>query len=332
MGAVRGCLAAVSTDSRLSLTRWRQAVVVARAEPEGAGPETLTDLRDALRVTVSVSGPGGPVRWTLAGGDARDLSTRVAPPRVAEETARRLRAEEEAGPAPVGSFPVVLAPAAAGPLVHEVLGHPLESDAAGSWLAERREGLGGLTLIDEPGRAPGAGNYRIDDEGVPGRRVVLVKEGEVVGRLRDRLSARAAGVEPTGHGRRQSYRDLPAPRLACTVLEPGEAEPEDLIAEVVRGLYVERVAGGTVDPVSGSLCLLAEAARLIEGGRPGAPVRGAVLFGEASDWLSALRGVGSDLRFDHGATDCSKGGQALPVILGAPTLSFSEVPVGGIGS
>jgi TldD protein len=84
--------------------------------------------------------------------------------------------------------------------------------------------------------------------------------------------------------------------------------------------------------VSGSLCLLTEAARLIEGGRLAAPVRGAVLFGEAAGWLGALRGVGSDLRFDHGATDCSKGGQALPVILGAPTLSFDAVPVGGVGS
>jgi TldD protein len=227
---------------------------------------------------------------------------------------------------------VVLAPAAAGPLVHEVLGHPLESDAAGSWIAERAEGLGGLTLVDEPGRSPGAGSYRFDDEGVPGRAAFLVREGEVVGRLRDRLSARSARVEPTGHGRRQSYRDLPAPRLACTVLEPGEAAPADLVADVVRGLHVERVAGGTVDPVSGSLCLLAEAARLIEGGRLGAPVRGAVLFGEAADWLGAMRGVGSDLRFDHGATDCSKGGQALPVVLGAPTLAFGEVPVGGMGS
>jgi TldD protein len=170
----------------------------------------------------------------------------------------------------------------------------------------------------------------MDDEGEPGRRVVLIGDGQVRGRLRDRLSAMAAGVEPSGHGRRQSYRDLPTPRLACTVLEPGSASPRDLMSDVVRGLLVERIAGGTVDPVSGSVCLMVEEACLIEGGRPTAPVRGAVLFGEAAAWLSSLRGVGDDLRFDHGATACSKGGQTIPVVVGAPTLSFGAVSVGGV--
>jgi TldD protein len=322
-------LRSLSPTTQITLTRWRQAILVAGAEEEG--PSLVDDLRDGLQVEAVLTLPTGRERWSAAGTGAGDLPGRCPPARVREEVERRMADRTEACPAPEGRFPVVFAPAAAGVLVHEVFGHPLEADAAGSWLDGRVTLPEDLSLVDEPGRARGAGGYRIDDEGIPGRPVVLVARGEVRARLRDRVSARLAGVEPTGHGRRQSYRELPSPRLACTVLEAGEVAPEDLVEEVVRGLLVERIAGGTVDPVSGSLCLLVEAARLIEGGRPTRPVQGAVLFGEARSWLEGPCGVGNDLRLDHGATACSKGGQTIPVIVGAPSLALASVPVGGRG-
>ena len=74
-----------------------------------------------------------------------------------------------------------------------------------------------------------------DAEGTPKRRLDLVRDGISVGLVHDRRSAAKAGDEPTGH----SVGDDSFGGFASDVfVGPGDRSPEQLVADVGRGLLV----------------------------------------------------------------------------------------------
>jgi hypothetical protein len=50
--------------------------------------------------------------------------------------------------------------------------------------------------------------------------------------MHDRISAKHYGVAPTGNGRRQSFRDVPLPRMRNTYMTAGSVPPEEIIRAV----------------------------------------------------------------------------------------------------
>jgi len=68
---------------------------------------------------------------------------------------------------------------------------------------------------------------------------------------------------------------------------------------------------------------------LIEGGKVGAPIRGATLIGNGPDVMNIVSMVGNDLTLDEGVGVCGKDGQSVPVGVGQPTLKVDEIVVGG---
>lgn len=66
-------------------------------------------------------------------------------------------------------------------------------------------------MIDD-GTVPGRrGSGGFDDEGTPCRKNVVIDQGVLKGYLQDRLSAWKLEAQPTGNGRRESYRNRPIP-------------------------------------------------------------------------------------------------------------------------
>ena len=55
----------------------------------------------------------------------------------------------------------------------------------------------------------------------------------------------------TGNGRRESYQQIPMPRMTNTYMLSGEDAPEDILRSVKRGLYAVNFGGGSVDITSG---------------------------------------------------------------------------------
>ena len=170
-------------------------------------------------------------------------------------------------------------------------------------------------------------SYRVDDEGVPAQRTLLVDRGVLRTYLFDRLSAAKDGRASNGHGRRQSYHQRPIPRMSNTMILPGADDPAAILAGVKRGLLVRKMGGGQVNTVNGDFVFEINEGYMIDKGEVGEPVRGATLVGNGPAVLKSITMVGSDLGFSIGT--CGKDGQGAPVSDAQPTLFISDIVVGG---
>ncbi len=321
----------------VSLAGEHEVVLVAASDGTLAA-----DVRPLVRLNVTViaeekgrreqgtAGGGGRVGYDyFLEGDRASAYVRKA----VEQALVNLRAKE----APAGTMPVVLGPGWPGVLLHEAVGHGLEGDfnrkgsSAFSGRIGERVASEQCTVVDDGTLPRRRGSLNVDDEGTPSQQTVLIEKGILKGYMQDKLNARLMGMEPTGNGRRESYAHLPLPRMTNTYMLAGEHEPEEIIRSVKQGLYAVNFGGGQVDITSGKFVFSASEAYLIEDGRIGAPVKGAMLVGNGPDVLTRVSMVGNDLALDEGVGMCGKEGQSVPVGVGQPTLRIDSLTVGGTG-
>ena len=186
-----------------------------------------------------------------------------------------------------------------------------------------------ISIVDD-GTLPGdAGAQNYDDEGVPGQCTTLVHEGRLVSYLHDRISARHYGVEPTGNGRRQSFRHAPVPRMRSTYMLAGEATEEEVIRSVKRGIYAQSFTNGQVQIGAGDFTFYMKTGFLIEDGRLTQPIRDLNIIGNGPKALASISMVADNLVLDHAAALCGKAGQQVPVSQGLPTVLVDRLTVGG---
>jgi TldD protein len=276
------------------------------------------------RVETGSDTRGGHAGWELLEED---------PEAVAERAARRALTLLDAVDAPTGRLPVVVGNGFGGVLLHEAVGHGLEADAVQKQASIYAGRLGeqladsSVTAYDDGSRQNAWGSEGIDDEGTPTRRTTVIEDGRLTSYLYDLLRARKDGVESTGNGRRESFRQLPIPRMTNTFFAPGEATPDDLISGVERGLYAVSFGGGQVEPATGDFVFGVSEGYLIENGKVTSPVRGATLIGNGLEALRAIDGIADDLDIATGY--CGKDGQTVPAGVGQPHVRIRELTVGG---
>ena len=307
----------VAADVR-PLVRFNVSVIVehnGRRERGGQGGGGRTDYRYFLQDV---------------NGESRAMS-------YAREALRQALVNLEARPAPAGTLPVVLGNGWSGVLLHEAVGHGLEGDFnrknSSAYSGRIGEQVASpLCSIVDNGAMPGRrGSLNIDDEGTPTGCTTLIEKGVLKGYMQDKLNARLMGVACTGNGRRESYADLPMPRMTNTYMLAGDSEPEEIIRSVKKGLYCASLGGGQVDITSGKFVFSTSEAYLIEDGRITAPVKGATLIGNGPQAMAKVSMVGNDLALDSGVGICGKAGQSVPVGVGQPTLRIDGMTVGGTG-
>jgi TldD protein len=115
--------------------------------------------------------------------------------------------------------------------------------------------------------------------------------------------------------------------MTNTYFAPGDASPEELIADTERGLYAVSFGGGQVEPATGDFVFGVSEGYLIERGRVSAPVRGATLVGNGLEALRAVDGIAGDLEIATGF--CGKAGQSVPAGVGQPHVRIRQLTVGG---
>jgi hypothetical protein len=229
--------------------------------------------------------------------------------------------------------PVIFTDGSSGVLLHELVGHMVEGDLVASGRSPLA-GLGGanlseaeIDLVDDPRRADLPGAFDTDDEGVRSGPITLLRSGRLCGVLCDRETAETCGV-PAGRGRRTDWRLPPIPRLSNLVVPPGTGSPQDLEADLKRGLVVTRLAGATVDPVSSRAVLRVERGHEIRNGRRRRPLGPFELTGGVIEILAGIDPtVGDDPTPDWRLGWCLKDGLPLPTGSEAPTMLVHRLEV-----
>jgi TldD protein len=286
--------------------------------------------KEAERTAKGTSGGGGRVEIDF-------FQTEKTPEHFAREAARQAILQLGAVAAPAGEMEVVLGPGWPGVLLHEAVGHGLEADfnrkktSAFAGLIGRQVASSKVTVVDNGTMPNRRGSLNVDDEGSATQETVLIENGILKGYLSDKLSSRLMNMPHTGNGRRESYKEIPMPRMTNTYMLAGEDSPDDIIRSVKRGLYAVNFGGGSVDITSGKFVFSASEAYLIEDGRVTAPVRDATLIGNGPEALKYVSMVGNDLELDEGVGTCGKDGQSVPVGVGMPTIKLDRMTVGGTG-
>ncbi len=233
-----------------------------------------------------------------------------------------------------GKMPVVMSAGASGILLHEAMGHAFEADfnrkgqSIFSDMMGRRICAEGISIVDDGTIPHSRGSLNYDDEGVPGQKTYMVRDGTLTSYLHDRISAKFYGVAPTGNGRRENFRYNPIPRMRATYMESGSANPSDIIASVKKGLYVDEFSNGQVKIGEGDFTFFVKSGHLIENGRLTMPVKDINVIGNGPRALADITAVGNDLKMDDGTWTCGKE-QSAPVSLGIPTVLVSSLTVGG---
>lgn len=238
--------------------------------------------------------------------------------------------------APAGIMDVVLGPGWPGILLHEAIGHGLESDfnrkktSAFSELMGKKIAAKGVTILDDGTIPSKRGSVSIDDEGTPGAKTTLIDNGQLIGYMHDRQNARLMGLKSTGNGRRESYAFPPLPRMTNTYMLPGPDDPESILSELKDGLYAVGFGGGQVDITNGKFVFSCNEAYRIKNGKILHPVKGATIIGDGVTALRNIKAVGNDLKLDPGIGNCGKSGQWVPVGVGQPTLMIGGLTIGGV--
>lgn len=258
-----------------------------------------------------------------------------SPEELASDAARIAIVNVSAIAAPAGEMPIVVGAGGGGVLLHEAVGHGLESDfnRRGTSLYSGRIGervASELVTIYDDGNLPEErGSLNVDDEGIAGQHTVLVERGVLRGYLQDKLNARLMGTRSTGSGRRQSFRFLPQPRMCNTYMPSGDSSVDEILSSTQRGIYAKSFAGGQVEISKGDFVFMIGEGYLIENGKATAPVKNAIIAGNGPDAMTKVTAVAGDSRLARRHYTCGKGGQYVPVGVGMPTVKISAITVGG---
>ena len=244
----------------------------------------------------------------------RDLEDAAALGRRAGEKAvRRLGARKPA----TGKFTVVYDPRAA----NSLLGH-LAGAIAGPAIARGtsflKDRLGqvifapGITIVDDPHRRRGLRSRPFDAEGVATTRRSVVEDGRLTTWILSLSSARQLGLATTGHAVRGTSGP-PSPATSNLYVEPGTCTPQELIADIKRGLYVTEMMGMGVNGITGDYSRGA-AGFWIEDGQLTFPVSEVTIASNLKDMFRNLTPA-NDLVFRYG--------------IDAPTLRIEGMTVAG---
>ena len=299
-------VAAVSrSDASVALANSDGLVRASSATGISAFVQPLADDRDGKQQSGSF------------GSEQRSLAALPDLEWMAGEAARRAVARIGARPVPTARAPVVMHPDIARAWLEEMYGAFTGSAVVKreSWLAGRLDtaiASALVTLVDDGRRPAAVGTSAWDAEGVPTRRNVLIDRGRLAMFEYDSYWARRAGTRTSGNAARAGA--LPGVGYHNLILEAGGESPEQILARIDRGFFMDDQGSYGFNSVTGDYSFQAQGF-WIEKGAKAYPVEGVTVAGRSLDMLRGIVGVGNDLRLDGAVA--------------SPTLMIAEMTVGG---
>ena len=301
--------------------------------------EAYTDGRPMINVVANCVMEDGKGR-SETGGVSRsyrmgfEMLTEELMEEIATELVSKTKFLFEASQPKGGAMPVVMGAGGSGILLHEAVGHAFEADFNRKGTSIFSEMMGEqicnrkINIVDDGTIAGNRGSCNYDDEGIPGQKTYLVKDGILNSYLHDRISAKYYGVSPTGNGRRESFRYMPIPRMRATYMENGQISEEELISQVKKGIYVDNFSNGQVQIGAGDFTFYVKSGYLIEKGKLTQPIKDINIIGNGPKALEDIVDVANNGRMENATWTCGKG-QYVPVSCGMPSILVKKLIVGG---
>ena len=234
---------------------------------------------------------------------------------------------------PSGKMDVVIGNGFGGVIFHEACGHGLEATRvalnASVFCGKLGQQIASplVTAYDDATIDHAWGSINVDDEGVKTQRKLLIENGILKNYMVDRLNGRRMDMEPNGCSRRQDYTFAPTSRMSNTFIANGKSTQDEIIANTEKGLFAEKMGGGSVSPTTGEFNFSVDRAYLIEKGKITKQVKGAKLIGSGQEVLQNIDMVGNNMSLACGM--CGSISGKIPTTVGQPTIRVRNITVGG---
>ncbi len=218
-----------------------------------------------------------------------------------------------AKPITPGVYDVITDPSISGLIAHEAFGHGVEMDQFVKDRALAKYYVGDYVaspicnMRDGATSAFSTASYFFDDDGVLAHDTQIIKDGILVAGISDLVSATELGTEPTGNGRRQSYKRKAYSRMTNTFFCPGKDKLEDMIASIKHGYMLFETNNGMEDPKNWQIQCTAEyGIEIVDGKLTDNYVSPVVMSGSVPELLKSISMVSDDFKI-IGSGSCGKG-------------------------
>ena len=219
----------------------------------------------------------------------------------------------KAEPIEPGVYDVITDSSITGLIAHEAFGHGVEMDQFVKDRALAKNFMGKpvaspiTNMRDGAASAHSIASYFFDDDGVLAHDTQIIRDGTLVAGLSDLVSASQLGTEPTGNGRRESFKRKAYSRMTNTFFEGGTDTLEDMIASVKHGYMLFDTNNGMEDPKNWQIQCTAEyGIEIVDGKLTDHYVSPVVMSGSVPDLLKSISMVSGDVKV-IGAGQCGKG-------------------------
>lgn len=267
-------------------------------------------------------------------------------PSIAEEAIMKLEADE---PGEIRRRDLILDPHHLGLTMHESVGHPTELDRVLGWEADMagvsfatpeklknyRYGSEIVNFVGDNTLSFGLATAGYDDDGVPGQKWYIIKDGILneYGSTRDSRPFLDDGMS-RGCCRATNYFDFPINRIPNLYLEPGKKKlsPQELIADTEDGIYIEGRGSFSIDQHRVNFQFGGDMFWEIKNGKKVRPLKDVLYKSSNPEFWNSCDAI-CDERYwkDFGVNNCGKGQpmQASRMTHGASTARFKNIRVGG---
>ncbi len=169
-----------------------------------------------------------------------------------------------------------------------------------------------VTVTDDPTRPRASRSKPFDGEGVRTAPLLLIENGELTSWVLDGRSGRQLGLPSRGNASR-GPSSPPSPSASNLFLSGGVASPQDLMADIKEGVYLNEMMGNAVNGLTGDYSRGA-AGFMIRDGALAEPIAEFTIAGNLVEMFASLEPA-NDLVFRRG-TD-------------APTIRIDTLTIAG---
>lgn len=228
--------------------------------------------------------------------------------------------------------------------LHESVGHATEADRifgqeisyAGKtfikpWmLGKFQYGSEILNIYSDSTDPRGMGYHPLDDEGVPGKRVEIIKNGILMDQQTSRHIAHKLGLEPSSNMLASYGDDFPLVRMTNLCIAPGQGSLDELIAKTEYGYLLDFTKTWSIDDNRNNFQFTTEIGYKIESGRITGIVKEPTYYGLTPEFWNACDAICGEEEWEYHSTfHCGKGepGQVMKLSHGVAPARFKNINV-----